>query len=366
MPPGQERLDAGPPEVAVTGDDERAVRPRELAAQARQLDGRTVGQPGREVDSHQVDRATVDVELDVQPTPFGGRVGRNRADRELAPQLRGKPTDDREADGAVAAAVARHVRPRFHPGAAERQLEHLRAELVADRASHGGAVVGRPRLLDDDHVGVEAAQHGGEVVGLADPVAAGLETGVAVEADDGEVGMREREGSGVRRGAQVSGKRTRMRVPPMAASSIDTVPPCCSTVAFTMARPRPETASVAGPTVVEAGEALEHALAILDGDAGAVVVDGELDARRRRCATRPGPWCRRARAALSMQVAHDSAELIAATVHATRRHPGRVDRDAVLVDGLVEHQLVEVDFGQRLERAWSPRSRRVGPARAAR
>ena len=72
----------------------------------------------------------------------------------------------------------------------------------------------------------------------------------------------------------------------------------------------PEATGVAGPTVVEPGEPVEHPLAVLGGDARPVVVDGELDGvgRRRRAARRPpsswrgGPRCRggcarRARAA---------------------------------------------------------------------
>ncbi len=85
----------------------------------------------------------------------------------------------------------------------------------------------------------------------------------------------------------------------MGASSITTVPPWCSVIAFTIDRPEAETAGVAGAPVVESGEALEHQLAVLGPDAGSVVVDGELDdvvvgrsptATRR--ARRDGPRCR--------------------------------------------------------------------------
>ena len=64
------------------------------------------------------------------------------------------------------------------------------------------------------------------------------------------------------------------RAPPIGASPIATVPPWRSTIAFTIDEPEPEAAGVAGAAVVEAGEPVEHPLAVLGRDA--------RDRRRRR------------------------------------------------------------------------------------
>ena len=61
-PPGQEPGDPGTPEVAVAGDDDGALVAGELGQEPAQLGGRAVGEPGREVHAHEVDRRAVDVE----------------------------------------------------------------------------------------------------------------------------------------------------------------------------------------------------------------------------------------------------------------------------------------------------------------
>ena len=104
------------------------------------------------------------------------------------------------------------------------------------------------------------------------------------------------------------------------------MPPCCSTIAFTIDEPEPEAAGVAGAAVVEAGEAVEHPLAVLDRDAGTVVVDGELDGavavvvqldRHHRARA----W----RSALSSRLRTTRGELLAPPVHPPGRDPGGVD-----------------------------------------
>ena len=147
-----------------------------------------------------------------------------------------------------------------------------------------------------------------------------------VEADELKVGM------GSSSLLRPPGRLTVRRAPPIGASSIVTVPPCCSAMALHHREPEAEAAGVAGAAVVETGEPVEHPLAVLDGDAGPVVVDGELDRRRssRRCAARPPPACAAWRSALSRRLRTTRGELLAPAVHAPGRHPGGVDGHAVL------------------------------------
>ena len=153
----------------------------------------------------------------------------------------------------------------------------------------------------------------------------------------------------------------------MGASSITTVPPWCSVIDFTIDKPEPEAARVAGATVVEAGEALEHQLAVLGRDAGSVVVDGELDRAvvgrtqldRDRGGARGAPRCRAGCGPRAASWSRRPCTRPADTVPGVDGHPS-------LLHGVVEHELVEVDLGERLERRRALRPRRGGRGRAAR
>src|SRR6478752_873204 len=78
----------------------------------------------------------------------------------------------------------------------------------------------------------------------------------------------------------------------------------------------PEATGVAGPTVVEPGEPVEHPLAFLDGDARPVVVDGELDGVVVAGAQLDGHRARGVAGRVVEEVAHDARQLLAAAVHA--------------------------------------------------
>ena len=85
--PRKERDDARAPEVVIAGDDGWTVSGWELSPQAGELEWRSVGQPRREVHGDQVDRAAVDVELEVDPAAFGRRVAGHRPTGELGPPV---------------------------------------------------------------------------------------------------------------------------------------------------------------------------------------------------------------------------------------------------------------------------------------
>ena len=87
-------------------------------------------------------------------------------------------------------------------------------------------------------------------------------------------------------------------------------------MAFTIESPMPEAAGVTGAAVVEAGEPVEDTLAVLGRDAGAVVVDHELDGAARVVVQSTATVERAWRSALSSEVAHHACELVAPTVHA--------------------------------------------------
>ena len=70
----------------------------------------------------------------------------------------------------------------------------------------------------------------------------------------------------------------RSRAPPSGAVWMVRVPPWATTMSRAIGRPEAGAAAVAGAVVVEPDEPVEDALAIVGGDARAVVGDGEFGA----------------------------------------------------------------------------------------
>ena len=109
-------------------------------------------------------------------------------------------------------------------------------------------------------------------------------------------------------------------------------------------------ARVSGPALLEAGEAGEHLLAVLRGDAVAVVGDGQHDPRpllpdgdHHTAATVAG--------GVVEQVAHHAGQLVAVAPHPAGRHPRQVERHVAHPGALRHDQLVDVDVGARTEAA---------------
>ena len=80
--PREQPLHAGAPEVAVAGHDHRTHRRGERVRQPPELHRRTVWQPRRQVDAHEVDEGAVDVELHVQRPTERDVVTDRRAESE--------------------------------------------------------------------------------------------------------------------------------------------------------------------------------------------------------------------------------------------------------------------------------------------
>ena len=135
-----------------------------------------------------VEGRVVDVDLEVQRAALGGEIAGHGAHREPADPAARQAGEDRQAARAGARLVAAHLRPGVELHPTERELVHGDPELTRHFHRGGLVAVGDERLLHHDHVGVEVAQHALEVEGLAHPVAARPQPGVAVEADEGELG----------------------------------------------------------------------------------------------------------------------------------------------------------------------------------
>ena len=128
-----------------------------------------------------------------------------------------------------------------------------------------------------------------------------------------------------------------------------TVPPWCSVIALTIDRPRPSPpASRARPSSrrVNRSNTSSRSSAGMPGPSSStvssttcssVVTQSDRD-RRARVARR-----------VVEEVADDALQLVAPTVHTAGGHAAGVDGDASLLHGVVEHQLVEVDLGQRVD-----------------
>jgi hypothetical protein len=156
-----------------------------------QLHGRAVWESRGQVNRHESERSSADVEFEVKRGPFSSRIAHDLTDREFRDPPGGEPGDDGERAVARAPTPTDDVWPRIDPFASEDELVEL-AQLGGRRHDRVGTLVGPMGFGDHDDVGPEGVQYPGQVVGLTREATASVDAGVGIEGDEREVGQRTR------------------------------------------------------------------------------------------------------------------------------------------------------------------------------
>ena len=153
------------PQVEVADDHGAPVGRREPPPEIADLHRRRVRQSRAEVHGDEVEIEAADVERQVQRAPAQRRVAGDVAHRDHLDEPCRHTAHDRQADPAARPVWPRRddVRPRLDDPAAERRPVHGRAGVGGHEVDGGGTLVGPPRFLQDEHVGVERAQGAGHV-----------------------------------------------------------------------------------------------------------------------------------------------------------------------------------------------------------
>ena len=176
--------------------------------------------------------------------------------------------------------------------------------------------------------------------------------------------VRRRRGGRVVCGKAEHEARTRTRCPSTVIS-----PPCASTISRVIANPRPVLAPSRVSDVVDAAEAFEDPLTILDGMPipssamrTSIVVAGLLHRDRHLVVGVPF--------GVVEHVAQRASQLIAISEHLTCRHPVDVDRHATARPealGLAQDEIVEVDrYPLRATSRWASSRARVSRSSTSR
>ena len=187
-PSGQNGHDAGPPEVAVAGDDDRSLLRRQLRSQRSEVaKRREPPEHRRRVDCDDVDHRPVDVDRAHQGRTRTVRIVRDQSDRQFLARNDREPRADRDLH--VSLTGNRVTRPP-RTDRERREVERLDVIPVGlEIVEHPAAVGCPPRLDHHHHIGFEGAHGRHDVEERATTAAIAAAAPVGVERGESEFGQ---------------------------------------------------------------------------------------------------------------------------------------------------------------------------------